>query len=97
MSPDFDERDALTFDCPDCGAAPGVRCRILTPNVTNPKRTKVDVRRKPCAGRVTVAWRAHLGQRTPADDATPDDGQLGLPTEARSGLEDAFLRILRAR
>lgn len=53
---------ALDHECPVCGAKPGVRCRILTRNVTNPKRTKVDVRQKPCGGRVTLAWREWLGE-----------------------------------
>jgi hypothetical protein len=30
-----------------------VRCRILTPNITNPKVTRVDVRPKSCGGRMT--------------------------------------------
>ena len=49
---------ALGHDCPVCGAKATVRCRILSPNKTNPARTKVDVRSKPCPGRVQVAWRA---------------------------------------
>jgi hypothetical protein len=61
---DITERDlavrALEHDCPDCGAKASVRCRILRPNVTNPKLTVVDVRRKPCGERVMVAWRATL-------------------------------------
>lgn len=53
-------KQALDYPCPDCGAAFGVRCRILTPNRTNPARTKVDVRRKPCPGRARIAWRGML-------------------------------------
>jgi hypothetical protein len=48
---------ALDHGCPTCGAKAGVRCRFLTPNKTNPRRTKVDVRRKPCPERVSMAWR----------------------------------------
>jgi hypothetical protein len=48
---------AFDHPCPDCGADAKVRCRILTPNKTAHKKTKVDVRLKPCPGRVQVAWR----------------------------------------
>ena len=64
---DFDRR-ALEHACPDCGAKAGVRCRILTPGGWSGKgRTKVDVRRKPCVGRVQVAWRAWLAEGEAAD------------------------------
>ena len=51
---------ALDHPCPDCGAATGVRCRILTRvdrGPGYPVNTKVDVRRKPCPDRVNLAWR----------------------------------------
>jgi hypothetical protein len=51
---------AFEHACPDCGAAAGVRCRILTRVERGPGypvNTKVDVRRKPCPGRVQLAWR----------------------------------------
>jgi hypothetical protein len=54
---------ALDHDCQDCGAKAGVRCRILSPNQTAPGKTKVDVKRKPCSARVTVAWRQMLNAR----------------------------------
>ena len=44
---------ALDHERPECGAKPKVRCRILTPNITNPKVTRVDVRPKSCGGRMT--------------------------------------------
>jgi hypothetical protein len=63
----FTERElasrALEHDCPDCGAKPNIRCRIVThrPARTGyPAGTKVDVKRKPCPGRATIAWRAVL-------------------------------------
>lgn len=59
---------AVEHDCPDCGARPTVRCRILTKTGGGPGypvRTKVDVRRKPCAERVTLAWRVWLAGQYP--------------------------------
>ena len=60
---------AIEHDCPDCGASSDVRCRILTKtggeNPGYPVRTKVDVRRKPCAERVTLAWREWLAGQYP--------------------------------
>ena len=66
MSPE--ERDAqrraIGHDCPDCGAKATVRCRILSKtgggNPAYPVRTRVEVCRRPCAGRVTLAWREWL-------------------------------------
>ena len=55
---------ALDYPCPTCGAAKSIRCRILTPNRTNPKRTTVDVRRRPCDERVTLAWRDMLANHS---------------------------------
>jgi hypothetical protein len=59
-------RRAVESACPDCGAAEGKRCRILTrtggANPGQPVNTKVDVRRKPCPGRASVAWRALLAE-----------------------------------
>jgi len=52
----------LQHDCPACGAKVGTRCRLLGPNATYPVRTKVDVRRKPCAERVMVAWREWISR-----------------------------------
>jgi predicted RNA-binding Zn-ribbon protein involved in translation (DUF1610 family) len=54
---------ALDHACPDCGAAAGVRCRIVTKVGTQPgyrTNTKVDVRPKPCPDRAQVAWREWL-------------------------------------
>ena len=54
---------ALDHACPDCGAAAGVRCRIVTKVGTQPgyrTHTKVDVRRKSCPDRAQVAWREML-------------------------------------
>jgi hypothetical protein len=51
---------ARAHDCPECGAAAGIRCRFLRPNITNPKRTVVQVRPNPCAERVAIAWRESL-------------------------------------
>lgn len=53
-------KHALEYQCPTCGAATGVRCRILTPNKTAPGRTKVDVMAKPHPGRTSLAWREML-------------------------------------
>ena len=49
---------AIDPPCPDCGAKAGVRCRLITR--THHGRTKVDVRPRPCDGRVTLAWRQLL-------------------------------------
>jgi hypothetical protein len=50
-------------NCPECGARAGIRCRIVSRYDVNDgsgkQRTKVDVKRKPCGERVTLAWRAH--------------------------------------
>jgi hypothetical protein len=60
-------RRALDHDCPDCGAAAQVRCRILTPKGWSGKgRTKVDVRRRPCSGRAQLAWREMLAEEVAA-------------------------------
>jgi hypothetical protein len=56
---------ALDYDCPECGAKVGVRCRIIArrPARTGyPAGTKVDVKRKPCPERASTAWRAHLAE-----------------------------------
>jgi hypothetical protein len=49
-------------DCPTCGARAGVRCRILTQNITTPTRTNVDVRKKPCPERASLGWREMLAE-----------------------------------
>ena len=51
-------RRALDFACPTCGAEAKVRCRFVSKTTTG--STKVDVRRRPCDERVTLAWRATL-------------------------------------
>lgn len=56
---------ALDHECPTCGAAPKVRCRILTRTDRGPGypiNTKADVRKKPCDGRVMAAWRDMLSR-----------------------------------
>jgi hypothetical protein len=56
---------ALEFDCPTCGAKAGIRCRIVTHRPARPgypKGTKVDVRKKPCAERASLAWPATLAE-----------------------------------
>jgi len=57
---------ALSHPCPSCGAKAGTRCRFLRPNVTNPKRTTVDVRKNPCEERATLAWRVILAEELTA-------------------------------
>jgi hypothetical protein len=66
---DFDKamvvKRATEQPCPDCGAKAGVRCRILTRTDRGPGypvNTKVDVRPKPCPGRVSLAWREMLNE-----------------------------------
>lgn len=52
------QRGALGFDCPTCGAKAKIRCRFVSKTTTG--STKVDVRRRPCDERTTLAWRAML-------------------------------------
>jgi hypothetical protein len=64
---------ARAHDCPECGARAGIRCRIIsryTYDGSGKQRTKVDVKRKPCSERVTLAWRETL--REGAAPAAPD-------------------------
>jgi predicted RNA-binding Zn-ribbon protein involved in translation (DUF1610 family) len=53
---------AIDYVCPTCGAKAGTRCRTLSQNRTNPKRTSVDVRKYPCAERAALAWPAMLAE-----------------------------------
>ena len=62
------QKRALDHACPDCGAAAGVRCRIVTKVGTQPgyrTNTKVDVRRKPVPTARGLAWREMIAESLP--------------------------------
>jgi hypothetical protein len=87
---------ALDHDCPDCGAKAKVRCRILScvhRGPGYPVNTKVDVRCKPCAGRVMLAWREAL--RRNGDGVIAATKPRPVPSRETAGEEPVDPRIAK--